>query len=102
MKRRDNARVFPAWRQITWLIVLWALLGPMSGNATILLLWIPGLIVLTIIWFATRPAVPIHVVAGPASPDVADQIRKLAELRDTGVLTADEFEAKKAQLLARM
>jgi uncharacterized membrane protein YeaQ/YmgE (transglycosylase-associated protein family) len=33
---------------------------------------------------------------------VPDQLRKLGELRDAGVLTDEEFETKKAQLLARM
>jgi uncharacterized membrane protein YeaQ/YmgE (transglycosylase-associated protein family) len=33
---------------------------------------------------------------------VADQLRKLAELRDAGVLTDEEFETKKQELLARM
>jgi uncharacterized membrane protein YeaQ/YmgE (transglycosylase-associated protein family) len=32
---------------------------------------------------------------------IADQVRKLSELRDAGVLTDEEFEAKKAQLLGR-
>lgn len=31
--------------------------------------------------------------------DVADQIKKLADLRDSGILTEDEFNAKKKQLL---
>jgi uncharacterized membrane protein YeaQ/YmgE (transglycosylase-associated protein family) len=31
-----------------------------------------------------------------------DQLRKLAELRDAGVLTDEEFETKKQELLARM
>ena len=31
----------------------------------------------------------------------ADQVRKLGELRDAGVLTDEEFETKKAQLLGR-
>jgi hypothetical protein len=31
--------------------------------------------------------------------DVADQIKKLAELRDQGVLSSGEFDAKKSQLL---
>lgn len=41
---------------------------------------------------------------GPPPPavDIPEQLRKLAELRDAGVLTAEEFEAKKAELLARM
>ena len=33
---------------------------------------------------------------------VTDQLRKLAELRDAGVLTDEEFETKKQELLARM
>ena len=42
--------------------------------------------------------------AGSGSPtdDIAGLLVKLAELRDAGVLTADEFAAKKAELLARM
>jgi hypothetical protein len=36
------------------------------------------------------------------SPDVPDQLRKLADLCDQGVLTPQEFEEKKAELLARM
>ncbi len=36
----------------------------------------------------------------PAAIDVADQLRKLADLRDQGILTEDEFAAQKAKLLA--
>jgi hypothetical protein len=32
----------------------------------------------------------------------ADEIRNLAELRDSGILTEAEFQAKKTELLARM
>jgi len=34
--------------------------------------------------------------------DPTDQLRKLAELRDSGILTAAEFEQKKTDILARM
>lgn len=34
--------------------------------------------------------------------DPLEQIRKLGELRDAGLLTADEFEAKKAEFLSRL
>jgi len=34
--------------------------------------------------------------------ELIDQIRKLGELRDMGILTDDEFEAKKADLLKRV
>ena len=40
--------------------------------------------------------------AASAAPDVADQIAKLATLRDQGAITTEEFEAKKAELLDRM
>jgi uncharacterized membrane protein YeaQ/YmgE (transglycosylase-associated protein family) len=37
----------------------------------------------------------------PQRPDVSDQLRKLGDLHRDGVLTDEEFEAKKAELLAR-
>jgi hypothetical protein len=37
--------------------------------------------------------------AGGLSDEVVDQLRKLAELRDAGIVTDDEFTAKKRQLL---
>jgi len=40
----------------------------------------------------------IQEAAGSQSP--ADQLAKLAELRDRGVITADEFERQKAKVLA--
>jgi len=36
------------------------------------------------------------------SPDPLDQIAKLAQLRGSGALTNEEFEAQKAKLLAEM
>ncbi|MEU4803083.1 PH domain-containing protein [Actinosynnema sp. NPDC023587] len=40
--------------------------------------------------------------ATPAGPDVFEQLRKLGELRDAGIVTTDEFETKKRELLARL
>lgn len=40
--------------------------------------------------------------SAPAAPDFADQIRKLSAMRDEGILSEEEFAAKKAQLLERM
>jgi uncharacterized membrane protein YdbT with pleckstrin-like domain len=40
--------------------------------------------------------------AGPPSDSIPDQLNQLADLRDRGVITPEEFEAKKAQLLERM
>jgi hypothetical protein len=34
--------------------------------------------------------------------DAIEQIRRLGELRDAGLLTPEEFEAKKAELLRRI
>lgn len=38
----------------------------------------------------------------PSAPDVTEQLVKLASLRDAGVLTEEEFAAKKAELLSRL
>lgn len=37
-----------------------------------------------------------------ATPDLTGQLLQLASLRDAGVLTEDEFAAKKADILARI
>ena len=36
------------------------------------------------------------------SPDPLDRMARLAQLRDSGALTHEEFEAQKAKLLAEM
>jgi hypothetical protein len=38
-------------------------------------------------------------IPAPATPDPLDQLKKLAELRDSGVLTEEEFATQKARLL---
>ena len=40
--------------------------------------------------------------AAPSGDALIDQIRKLGELRDAGILTPEEFESKKADLLGRI
>lgn len=40
--------------------------------------------------------------AGSANDDIIDQVKRLGELHDAGVLTDKEFAAKKAELLARL
>jgi hypothetical protein len=45
---------------------------------------------------------PARGATEPASLDIPDQIKKLAELRDAGAITEEEFERKKAELLDRM
>ena len=42
------------------------------------------------------------MAAMPSSDDVIDKIERLAALRAKGILTEDEFAAKKAELLARL
>jgi len=37
-----------------------------------------------------------------AEPDIPGLIERLSELRDAGIITKGEFEAKKADLLARI
>lgn len=58
---------------------------------------------LGILFVALAPSrKPVEVIAAPARPDPTTQIRELAALRDSGALTTAEFEAKKAELLARV
>jgi hypothetical protein len=45
---------------------------------------------------ATTPSMP-----QPATTDIGAQLAQLGQLRDAGVLTTDEFDSKKAELLAR-
>jgi hypothetical protein len=45
------------------------------------------------------PAAPAAPAAPTAGGDVADELRKLAELRKEGILTDEEFAAQKARLL---
>ncbi len=59
---------------------------------------------------ASQPAAPPPPVdpapqapeAAKASGDVFDQIKKLAELRDMGAITSEDFETKKSDLLSRL
>ncbi|MTI82626.1 MAG: hypothetical protein FH756_01745 [Firmicutes bacterium] len=37
-----------------------------------------------------------------ATTDIADQIKKLADLKEAGILTEEEFQSKKGDLLAKM
>jgi membrane protein YdbS with pleckstrin-like domain len=51
---------------------------------------------------AGAAAPPPAAVLGTGAPDVVTQIERLAALYERGVLTRDEFESKKAELLARL
>jgi hypothetical protein len=52
-------------------------------------------------WTGGAQAAAPRPAASPAV-SVPDQIQQLAGLRDSGAITAEEYEAKKAQLLERM
>jgi biopolymer transport protein ExbB/TolQ len=41
-----------------------------------------------------------YIQEAAGTPNTADQLTKLADLRDRGVITADEFEREKAKILA--
>jgi hypothetical protein len=49
--------------------------------------------------FGGAAPAPAAAASGAAPVDVADQLRKLAELRDQGVLTDEEFSLQKQKLL---
>jgi uncharacterized membrane protein YdbT with pleckstrin-like domain len=52
---------------------------------------------------APAPAAAVApAAAAPSAADSADAIKRLGDLRDQGLLTPEEFEAKKAEILARM
>jgi putative oligomerization/nucleic acid binding protein len=50
--------------------------------------------------YAEQAPPPPAAAPAPAEPDMYEQLRKLAELRDSGVLTEEEFAAEKAKVLA--
>jgi uncharacterized membrane protein YdbT with pleckstrin-like domain len=52
-------------------------------------------------WTAAASTPPSAAAPAPAA-SVPEQLQQLADLRDRGVITAAEFETKKAQLLERM
>jgi hypothetical protein len=43
---------------------------------------------------------PAPAPAAPAAPDLVTQLKEMAALHDSGVLTDEEFQAQKARLLA--
>ena len=53
---------------------------------------------------AVEQSISAHAGApsGATEPDIPEQIKKLDELRDQKLITDEEFEAKKAELLDRL
>jgi uncharacterized membrane protein YdbT with pleckstrin-like domain len=52
--------------------------------------------------WATGGAPPVAAAPTTAEKSIPEQLEQLASLRDRGIISSDEFEAKKAQLLERM
>lgn len=46
-----------------------------------------------------QAAAPQPVAAAPAQDDTVAQLQQLAQLKDQGILTQEEFDAKKKQIL---
>jgi membrane protein YdbS with pleckstrin-like domain len=51
---------------------------------------------------AAAPVAPAGPVSRPAGEDIPEQLAKLADLRDRGILTDAEFDEKKTELLRRL
>ena len=51
---------------------------------------------------SSKELAPEAPSAAGAADSPMEQLKKLGELKDAGLLTAEEFDAKKAELLARM
>lgn len=73
----------------------------------------PASVIFSLGWGATHMSLPFAAAvpatipsAEPPKPvrgsEVAELITKLGELRDAGVLSEEEFQAKKAELLSRL
>ena len=44
-------------------------------------------------------AAPAHVAAEPSQDNMMEQLEKLGQLKEQGILTQEEFDAKKKQIL---
>jgi Short C-terminal domain len=73
----------------SWLGFILALVGAVMT-------WIPGSGLLG------APASPSPAVQPPRAPSPADEIAKLGELRERGLITPEEFDLKKKQLLRQI
>lgn len=53
---------------------------------------------------AQQPAAPVAAPAeaAPSSDDLINRLKELANLKDQGILTDEEFNAQKAKILAAM
>jgi hypothetical protein len=82
------------------LATLLLFLGDIGGAEMLLILGLLLALILAAIWRLLRPAKQTVVVQSPGPPlSVADELLKLQQLREQGVLTSAEFEEQKRRLL---
>ncbi|MCH8129846.1 MAG: SHOCT domain-containing protein [Acidobacteria bacterium] len=87
---------------LLWVFALIDLFGNPEISGLAKALWAIAIVLVPIVGMITYFVVmyPSDGPAGSApSPDLADQLTKLAGLRDDGVLTEDEFQREKDKLL---
>ena len=108
-----------------WMTTLFGLVGSLIGSGiavtafgrgidsgTAFSAWLLSIIAASLLVIAYRHFVQHRPITGPEAqrppaspfgpnPDVGDQLRKLSDLHRDGVLTDEEFEAKKAELQPR-
>lgn len=89
-----------------------ALFGSSIDSGTAFSAWLFSVVAATLLVIAHRRFVQHRPITGPEAqrppvsafgrnPDVSKQLRKLSDLHRDGVLSDEEFEAKKAELQAR-
>lgn len=82
------------------LATLLLFLGDIGGTEILLIMGLLLLLILAAIWRLLRPTKQTVVVQPPGPPfSVADELLKLQQLREQGVLTSAEFEEQKKRLL---
>ena len=108
-----------------WMTTGFGLVGALIGNGLVFALvgtdvkagsafaaWFLSVLAATLLVIAHRRFVQHRPITGPEAqrppaspfgrnPDVSKQLRKLSDLHRDGVLTDEEFEAKKAELQVR-
>ncbi len=84
-----------------WLFYKWgAAIAEGKGRSRALGWWAALFGIFAILVLALLPSVrPIGAREGSGKEPVADELNKLAALREQGILTADEFETRKRTLL---
>jgi hypothetical protein len=84
-------------------------MGPLGWGICCLLLWIiafpvylfkrPGFKKRFQATSASAPPIPVPVAAGSQPQDFDQQLRRLAKLKEDGIISAEEFDQKKKALL---